>query len=298
MTTVEVFAPAKINLTLHITGQRADGYHLIDSLVAFAPVGDTLRLSRADEPALAVDGPQADGVPQDASNLVWRAAQTVPGVGPVSIHLTKHLPAAAGIGGGSSDAAAALRGCWALEQGAEAAGQKARTFEDDGEIRRLGADIPMCVYPTTLRARGIGEDITPVPIPPVPAVLINPRVPVSTPSVFAALESKTNPAMVDPLPVFETAPTLIDWLRSQRNDLEPPARRIAPVIDTVLHSLSGTPGCALARMSGSGATCFGLYDSDRAAQAAHDRLAEAHPDWWIASGSLGDMSDRAMPRLS
>lgn len=298
MTTAEVFAPAKINLTLHVTGQRADGYHLIDSLVAFAPIGDVLRITSATRPSLTVDGPEAGGVPRDASNLALRAAEIVPGAGPVSLHLSKYLPAAAGIGGGSSDAAAALRGCWALQGGPDDARGRIQSFVDNGSLGGLGADVPMCVYPASLRARGIGEDITRVQIPWLPAVLVNPRVPVATPAVFAALQTKSHPPMEEPLPLFNSAAAFTDWLATQRNDLEAPALQIAPIIDTVLNALQDTSECTLARMSGSGATCFGLYPTEHAAEVAHEDLAQSFPDWWIASGSLGDMSDRAMPRLS
>lgn len=280
MSRIEVFAPAKVNLALHVTGQRADGYHLLDSLVAFAPFGDRLWLEPAGHSTLTVTGPEAAGVPEGPENLVLQAAAFAGATAAIALH--KALPPASGIGGGSSDAAATLRGLIAmgaaLPQGLE----------------RLGADIPMCLTPHPARARGIGEDLTPVTLPPLPAVLVNPRVAVPTPAVFKALTWRNNP----PLPEIPGGDTeaFIDWLSRQRNDLEPAAVAIAPAIFTALTVLRATPGCRLARMSGSGATCFALYASEKDAEAACARVRIAHPSWWSACGVLGDQTGAGRPQ--
>jgi 4-diphosphocytidyl-2-C-methyl-D-erythritol kinase len=239
-----------------------------------------LVLSDAAAVTLTVDGPQAAGVPVDATNLVLRAAALVaPGRG-LSIRLSKYLPPAAGIGGGSSDAAAVARALGAT---------------DPAPLRALGADVPMCLTPRPWRSRGTGEVLAPAALPPLPAVLVNPRVAVPTAPVFAGLARRDNPPLPDALPALPDAATAIDWLATQRNDLEPPALAIAPVIGAVLTALAATPGCGLARMSGSGATCFGLYPTDTAAAAAARALRAAHPDWWIADGPLGDQTAAAAP---
>lgn len=267
MATETVLAPAKINLALHVTGQRSDGYHTLDSYVAFADFGDVMRVSRANTMSLSVSGPFAQGVPTDAGNLCWRAAERF-GV-PVEIELKKNLPAAAGIGGGSSDAAAVIR---ALER---LAGHPAPF---DPIV--LGADVPVCMVAHAAHMQGIGDWVLPLQMDPLPAVLVNPRVALATSDVFAALAHKENPAMT-PWPEGGGAPAALSWLAQQRNDLEAPARRLCPAVDQVLAALGATGGCELARMSGSGATCFGLYDRPEAAAAAAAELAASHPDWWI-----------------
>ncbi|MCK8483431.1 4-(cytidine 5'-diphospho)-2-C-methyl-D-erythritol kinase [Aliiroseovarius sp. S2029] len=270
MSIIKVFAPAKVNLTLHVTGQRKDGYHLLDSLVAFADVGDRVTVMPAPAPRFEVTGPRADGVPTDDANLVARAAALFDI--PVHILLSKHLPASAGIGGGSSDAAATLlalsdlTGDTKLPEGAT----------------ELGADVRVCLMRQAARMRGIGEDVTPYhDLPPLFAVLANPGIAVSTPAVFAALATKTNPTMPKKLPKGLKTRGFIDWLATQRNDLEAPAIDAAPVIASVLQALSSLPGARLARMSGSGATCFALFDTEKAAQDAARGLSARQPDWWV-----------------
>lgn len=286
MTEIEVFAPAKVNLALHVTGRRGDGYHLLDSLVAFAPLGDVLRLSPAEGFSLSLSGPEAAGLPAGPDNLVLRAAALMgPGPG-ARFALQKRLPAASGIGGGSADAAAALRGLGAL--------RGPGTALPEG-LAQLGADVPMCLHPRPARTRGIGDQITPVALPPLPAVLVNPRQELSTPSVFNALQNKENPPLPE-IPPFAGAAECIDWLAGQRNDLQAPALALAPVIGTVLAALSARPGCRLARMSGSGATCFGLFATTAEAEAAAQALAAAHPGWWVGAGLLGDQTAAAEPR--
>ncbi|TCO73002.1 4-(cytidine 5'-diphospho)-2-C-methyl-D-erythritol kinase [Rhodovulum euryhalinum] len=272
--TVEAFAPAKINLTLHVTGQREDGYHLLDSLVVFADAGDRLGFAPAGNLTLTVTGPRAAGVPSDGRNLVLKAAALFGAGRGAAITLDKHLPAAAGIGGGSSDAAAALRGLsqlWGLP------------LPDAAAVLSLGADVPVCLAPRALRMRGVGEEIAEGPrLPSMGLVLVNPGVEVPTPAVFKALARKDNPPMPHP-PGWATAAVMAHWLRDQRNDLEAPARALAPVIGEVLAAIAATPGCLLARMSGSGATCFGIYDNRTEAEAAAAALRAQAQGWWVAA---------------
>ena len=302
MTTVEVFAPAKVNLTLHITGQRDDGYHLIDSLVVFGPVRDRLIIQDGKMLSLTVEGPEAAGVPADMSNLALRAAEIGSEGRGASLLLEKHLPAASGIGGGSADAAAALRGMLmrredlAAEDWALPDDTALRPFAE--QILSLGADVPMCLLSKPCRARGIGEKLEFVALPKLPALLVNPRVPVPTGAVFGGLQSRDNAPMTDHLPNFPDAGALIDWLAEQRNDLQKPAIAAAPVIGEVLDVLAVLPGSRLARMSGSGATCFALFDTTEAAMTAGDKLNAAHPNWWLAGGELGDQSRLAIPRVT
>lgn len=272
---VRSFAPAKVNLALHVTGRRGDGYHLLDSLVAFAGVGDDLTIAPAAETALRIDGPQAAGVPADATNLVLRAAAGMEGP-PVAIALTKRLPAAAGIGGGSSDAAAALRGLLAL-------GHRPRGGLEALALS-LGADVPVCLAGLPARMSGIGEILAPLPpLPPLWLVLVNPGVPVPTGACFAALDGCFGPPLPAPPPRgWPDAATLAAWLAQQRNDLEPPARSLAPAVSEALAAIGATQACLLARMSGSGATCFGLFASAEAAEAAARSLSAARPAWWVA----------------
>ena len=267
-------APAKINLTLHVTGQRADGYHLLDSLVVFADLGDRLTLPPAATPALSVAGPMAAGVPAGADNLVLRAAQVM-GVA-LDIRLDKHLPAAAGIGGGSSDAAAVLRGVLALRPD--------KTLPVDNGLS-LGADVPVCLVARAARMRGIGEQVSPVDgLPPLHAVLVNPRVSVSTAVIFRTLARRDNTPMPAVLPPWADAVELAVWLAAQRNDMQAAAIVAVPVVGQVIASIAATQGCLLARMSGSGATCFGLFaDADSAAHAAQSL---AGTGWWVKAVRL------------
>ena len=276
---VRAFAPAKVNLTLHVTGQRPDGYHLLDSLVAFADIGDHISAKNADETSVTVSGPRAAGVPTDARNLMVKAAHLMDSERPVALSLEKTLPAASGIGGGSSDAAATLRALAELWD---------VPMPDASDTLVLGADLPVCLAPGPQRMAGIGEQIT--PLPPLPAcdiLLVNPGVHVATPSIFKALGSRDNAPMPAQLPVWETAADLADWLSTQRNDLEPPAVATAPVISDVLAELSAAEGVLLARMSGSGATCFALFESESPdIEDAAKSIASRHPEWWVQAGKL------------
>jgi 4-diphosphocytidyl-2-C-methyl-D-erythritol kinase len=270
------FAPAKINLALHVTGRRADGYHRLDSIVCFADLGDWVTLTPAPAIALGVTGPMAAGVPDDNRNLAWRAAAMFdPNIG-VDIHLEKHLPAAAGIGGGSSDAAAVLRGVSDMWQ---------RPLPNRADILALGADIPVCLRAGACHMAGIGEDIKDIPtLPPLYAVLVTPNIAVPTGVVFNGLTC-ANTAPLPPLRWSGFA-DFIAWLQITRNDLEPPACAYAPAIRQAISRLQGQPHCALARMSGSGATCFGLFEKRDHAQTAARALAATYPDWWVQAAML------------
>ena len=275
---VSAFAPAKVNLTLHVTGRRPDGYHLLDSLVVFASVGDRIDLSPADGLTLSVDGPEAEAAPRGPENSVLRAAAHVGAR--VNIALWKVLPAQAGLGGGSADAAATLRAL------AYATGRAVDCAEVAG-AEALGADVPVCLRGLPARMSGIGEVLAGVPpLPPAWLVLVNPRVPVSTPAAFAALARRANAPMPPGLPRWTSAADLAGWLSAQRNDLQPAASRLAPAIGRALAALRQTAGCHLARMSGSGATCFGLFADRRVAEAAAARLRAHRPDWWIEAGHI------------
>ncbi|MBA5777645.1 4-(cytidine 5'-diphospho)-2-C-methyl-D-erythritol kinase [Stappia sp. F7233] len=283
------FAAAKVNLALHVTGRRNDGYHLLDTLVVFPDIGDRLSAEPGDSVTLVLEGPFAAALSAESADgdLVLKAARLLATLSPrplpgARLTLEKALPVASGIGGGSADAAAALRllcSFWNLEP-------------DEAELHglalQLGADVPMCLASKTARITGIGEDIVPLAgIPPFGIVLANPGVPVPTPLVFAKLASRDNP----PLPAipgggFESLSRFIDWLGSTRNDLEASAIEAAGEIADVLNALRSDPDVALARMSGSGATCFAITGSRRDADAIAARLRQTHPDWWIAAGAV------------
>ncbi|QUS35890.1 4-(cytidine 5'-diphospho)-2-C-methyl-D-erythritol kinase [Falsirhodobacter algicola] len=270
MTRIEALARAKINLTLHVTGRREDGYHLLDSLVVFAGIGDTLSGTEAEDLTLSVSGPEAEALRDEPDNLVLRAARLMGGR--ASLRLEKVLPVASGIGGGSADAAAALK---------VMAGLTGRSLPRPEDVVALGADVPVCLNAQAVRMSGIGERLYPVLMPKAWLVLANPRVPVPTGQVFARLGGFGAP-MPD-IPVFPTVIELARWLRGMRNDLEEPARQVAPIIGTVRDALDALPGCLMARMSGSGATCFGLFSTEAEARAGAARLPAA---WWTAAAPL------------
>lgn len=278
MATETALARAKVNLCLHVTGRRGDGYHLLDSLVVFAETGDRIDAEAADDLSLTVTGPKGAGLSAGEDNLCLRAARSFGLSRGARITLHKHLPVASGIGGGSADAAAVLRGLSRLWQVA---------LPDAAALLRLGADVPVCLAGRPARMRGVGERLDPVEVlPPAWLVLVNPGIAVSTPEVFRGLERRDNPPMPETLPVFADTPALAAFLRAQRNDLEAPARHIAPVIGDAIAALTDQPGCLLARMSGSGATCFGLFAAEAAAQAAADQLRGRQPGWWIQAAAV------------
>jgi 4-diphosphocytidyl-2-C-methyl-D-erythritol kinase len=278
-------APAKINLHLHVVGRRPDGYHLLDSLVVFAGAADRLTVEEADGLSLAVTGRFAAGLDGEGDNLVLRAARALAASAGVRaagrLVLEKNLPVASGIGGGSADAAAALRllsRCWGIDAGGLAAGLETLAAG-------LGADVPVCVASRPALMSGIGEVLTPAP--PLPAagmVLVNPGVAVSTPAVFRARESGFSGLAAWPSGGWADAESLAASLRETTNDLEAPALRLAPVIGEALAALQADPRCLLARMSGSGATCFGLYTDSRVARAAAEAIR--YPGWWVWGGAI------------
>lgn len=273
-------AAAKLNLALHVTGQRADGYHLIESLVAFADFGDEVTVELAETDAFVVSGPFASWVPIDGSNLVIAARDLVRDLlagsdtPPVRITLDKRLPVASGVGGGSSDAAAAIKALIAL-WGAQIDERKLAAAAVS-----LGADLPMCLAGRPLIARGIGDEIEPLDsFPAIHAVLVNPGAQISTPDIFRALEKRDN----DPLPAWAAAGDALQLagaLTGLRNDLQRPAIAQCPAIGDVLEALRAN-GAALARMSGSGATCFGIFDNPGPAFAAADVIHKRQPGWFV-----------------
>jgi 4-diphosphocytidyl-2-C-methyl-D-erythritol kinase len=282
--TVSEFAPAKVNLYLHVTGRRDDGYHLLDSLVVFVDVGDQITVSPSDGLSLRVTGPFANAIAGGASdNLVLRAAQALAGAAGVEpraeILLDKQLPVAAGIGGGSTDAAAALRALMSLWQ----VSMDPETLFDIA--LDLGADVPACLIGQPVVMSGIGNVLTPIPggWPTLNLVLVNAGRPLSTAAIFQAREGAFSMAR----PLTSELASLEDVmavLAGRRNDLEPVACALAPEVGETLTELAARPDCLLARMSGSGATCFGVFPSPGAASFAARQLAAAHPSWWVVAG--------------
>jgi len=272
-------APAKINLFLHAGAQREDGYHELESLVVFTGIGDDLTFEAADALSLALDGPFAAALKNEPDNLVLRAARALSAHAGARITLTKNLPVASGIGGGSADAAAALRGLmqlWKLAVPPQALHEIALS---------LGSDVPVCLASAPAWMTGRGEHIQAVHLSVNAAmVLANPGVSVSTAEVFANLEDRTGMGAINPDRIRSTQ-ELCEYLKDTRNDLEAPARAIAPVISDVLAALSKS-GAMLARMSGSGATCFGIYENDAAANAAAVAISKTQPGWWVKATNI------------
>jgi 4-diphosphocytidyl-2-C-methyl-D-erythritol kinase len=281
-------APAKVNLTLRVLGRRDDGYHEIESLAAFADCGDRLTLTPGGELALAVGGPQAGQAGADADNLVLKAARAlaarISGIQLGGFSLEKNLPVAAGLGGGSADAAAALRliaRANALPPG------DPRLYE---AARATGADVPVCLDPRPRLMRGIGEKLSePLVLPPLPTVLVNPGVALATKPVFAAWRPAVKPSAPFDLAATKGngAEELLRILAAQANDLESAAIKLAPMVADVLAGLRGLSGCRLARMSGSGATCFAIFSSTAEATAAAKIMQGTNPNWWVRACVLG-----------
>ncbi|WP_010546158.1 4-(cytidine 5'-diphospho)-2-C-methyl-D-erythritol kinase [Sphingomonas elodea] len=272
--TVTEQAPAKLNLALHVRHRRPDGYHELETLFAFVEHGDTVRVVPAETDSFTLDGPFAPVLAAEGDNLVTRAAtrfREAFGGGAHSIALEKRLPVASGIGGGSADAAATLRALAALHG---IAPEDTRLF---AIADALGSDVPACLLGRTALGRGRGEQLAPVAgLSGMPVLLVNPGVAVSTAAVFRGWDG------VDRGPIGSG--DLLDVARGGRNDLEPPARALAPAIDAVLAALAVQEGVLLARMSGSGATCFALFDTQTARDAAAATLAGR--DWWLAATRL------------
>jgi 4-diphosphocytidyl-2-C-methyl-D-erythritol kinase len=279
-------AAAKVNLTLRVLGRRADGYHDIESLVVFAHIGDDLAFTPGEALALTVSGPTAAAAGDIADNLVLKAARAfsaqVAGLQVGAYALSKRLPVAAGLGGGSADAAAALR---LLAHANGIALDDARLMQ---AARATGADVPVCLDPRPRMMRGIGDILSaPLELPKLHAVLVNPGVAVPTKMVFAGLNLDQTSRAAEASPRWSSnLADLIAALAKDRNDLERPAIELQPVIAELLSVLRDLPGCRLARMSGSGATCFGLFDTGDAAASAARTLRVSYPNWWVEPTTL------------
>jgi len=286
-------ARAKVNLTLRVVGRRVDGYHELESVVAFADCADRLSLTPAPELQLVTTGPLAQACGAAADNLVLKAArllgERVPNLQQGGFTLDKVLPVAAGIGGGSADAAAALR---LLARVNGLAVDDARLVE---VARLTGADVPVCLPSRACVMTGVGESLLPLALPKLPCVMVNPRVAVATRDVFAALGLRHGELLVGASDVLEApgwpeaGASVEDWveaLAAGSNDLEAPAMRIQPVISGVISALNATNGAWLARMSGSGATCFAIYENTAEAGRAAQKIRLDHPQWWVHAGTL------------
>ena len=284
---------AKVNLTLRVVGRRVDGYHDLESVVAFADCADRLSLLPGAELQLKIAGPLAAACGETADNLVLMAArllgERVPGLKVGAFTLDKVLPVAAGIGGGSADAAAALR---LLARANGLAADDARV----SEVAQLtGADVPVCVASRACVMTGVGENLSPLALPKLPCVMVNPRLAVATKDVFAALGLRSGELLVGVTDVIqapawpEAGASVEEWveaLAASSNDLEEPATRIQPVIGDVISALNATNGAWLARMSGSGATCFAIYENTAEAGRAAEKLRGDRPQWWVHAGTL------------
>jgi len=285
MASVEIFAPGKINLFLHVIGRRPDGYHLLESLVAFADIGDRIAVSESPHWRFAIHGHFGKDLDPAQTNTVSTAAHFIANAAnkPSTLHitLTKNLPVASGIGGGSSDAAATLLACQQLWQLPSLPSTR-------DIIAVLGADMPVCLRRRPTLMRGIGDELTEIGrLPDCNVVLVNPGQSLPTASVFKSFsEAFSRPLANVPAGGWANVDDVIGFLRATRNDLTGVAENIVPAISTVLEALAAQPGCLLARMSGSGATCFGLFHGPGQAQAAAANLAQSRPAWWIKAGRL------------
>jgi 4-diphosphocytidyl-2-C-methyl-D-erythritol kinase len=284
---------AKVNLTLRVNGRRVDGYHDLESVVAFADCADRLTLTPGPDLDLTMSGPLAQACGETSDNLVLKAArllaERVPNLKTGCFNLDKVLPVAAGIGGGSADAAAALRLLAQLN---------GLSLDDPriAEVAQLtGADVPVCVRSLACVMTGVGETLQPLSLPIMPCVMVNPRVPVATRDVFNALGLRNGELLVGASDVLlqddwpEAGASLEDWveaLAAGSNDLEAPAMRVEPVISEVIAALNASNGAWLARMSGSGATCFALYENTAEAGRAAEKIRREHPGWWVHAGTL------------
>lgn len=281
---IRVFAPAKINLLLHVGDSRDDGYHELQSIMAFADIGDELVVARGEGLLLSVEGPFADALKGEADNIILKAARALAERGGVAanakITLIKNLPVSSGLGGGSTDAAAALRGLCKLWQ--------VNLIEADLQAiaMSLGSDVPVCLKGRPCWVEGIGEKLNVIPIfPTLYVVLANPGIAVSTAQVYRTLKVRSGIAREHPA-TFRDANALIGFLEAADNDLEEPAAAIEPVVLDVLAALCAEETTLLARMSGSGATCFGLCGSAEIAREMAARIAAAHPGWWVKTAKL------------
>jgi 4-diphosphocytidyl-2-C-methyl-D-erythritol kinase len=283
---ITVAAPAKINLSLHVCGKRADGYHLLDSLVVFAGVGDGITVRPAETITLKITGPFGAALASEPDNLVLRAARLLAAKHGIArgadITLEKNLPVASGIGGGSADAAATLTACGTLWD------VDAQALDDREIAASLGADVPVCLRGIPAFMSGIGEIVEPAPLLPAAwLVLVNPGEPLSTKDVFKALQGRFSaPMQRDGVRNLRDAMALAEVLRNFHNDLMTPAKELLASVNAVLEALAATPGCLLARLSGSGPTCFGIFGDKRAAEDAAAHIQTAQPRWWTAAAPM------------
>jgi 4-diphosphocytidyl-2-C-methyl-D-erythritol kinase len=285
--TLTEIARAKVNLTLRVLGRRPDGFHELESLVAFADIGDVVTLDVGSPAGVTVSGPFARAI--DGENIVERTLRRIAEVAPSlrigAVGIEKRLPVAAGIGGGSADAAAVLR---AVRRANPA---HASTVDWPALAATLGADVPVCLASTAQFMWGAGRETVRLPtLPSLPAVLVNPGVPLGTAAVFGALNAPPAPVRAAPPPVpgpFNDETSVRAYLRASGNDLEPVARALCPEIDRVLAALAGETGVSAARMSGSGATCFAIFETAAEADATAGRLSTRYPGWWVVATALG-----------
>lgn len=291
MRAIRLDAPAKINLFLHVTGRRPDGYHLLESLVVFADISDEIEVSPSDTFELTVQGPFAKDL-SSTDNIVLKAARYLQkrhGIREAArIHLTKNIPISAGLGGGSSDAAAVILALEQLWNCPALPGADVLT-------QQLGADVPVCLRCQPTIMRGIGEDLSQAEdFPSCGVLLINPGRPVPTAEVFRAVRPPFSQPFLRIGPAdWRTFEDLTAFLNSTKNDLTAPAAALAPIVNDCLNVLSATVDCALGRMTGSGATCFGLFRTEQEARGAANAISKSYPAWWIKSGKM--LSMRAQP---
>ena len=271
---IELIARAKVNLALHVVGRSTRGRHLLDSIVSFTKFGDSVEVEGDCGRILNVTGPMASSVPHGPSNLALRAAELSGRFNGYRISLVKRIPVAAGLGGGSADAAAVLCSLSRLNQS---------SLPSPDEIMSLGSDVPVCLFGKNARVQGEGEQVLPLEtLPSFPMVLVNPGISLSTKEVFAALSNSAN-SPLDSLPGDGSKDLWLSWLARQRNDLESAARNLLPAVDGVLSGIRDRAGCRLARMSGSGATCFGIFETDEQARAAAEDIQALNPGWWVVA---------------
>ena len=279
---LEEKASAKVNLCLQIVGQKSNGFHLLDSIVGFTEFGDHLSFKKSDELELTMKGAFSDQIPVDKSNLILKAAELLKKINNIKtgahITLTKNLPPSAGLGGGSSDAAATIRGL-------------SRLWDTDlpeiDDLMKIGSDLPVCINQKTQHMKGFGEVLEEInTFPNLPILLVNPLKKVSTQAVFRMLKNKKNPPLSKYEKLFQTKKDWINWLLLQRNDLMEPAVKVEPVISEVLRLISKQISVEKVSMSGSGATCFGIFENKSDCDLAMKRIRLERPDWWSVSTEI------------
>ena len=279
---LEEKASAKVNLCLQVVGQKSNGFHLLDSIVGFTEFGDHLSFKKSDELELTAKGAFSDQIPLDKSNLILKAAELLRKINNIKtgahITLTKNLPPSAGLGGGSSDAAATIRGLsrlWGTD------------LPEIDDLMKIGSDLPVCINQKTQHMKGFGEVLEEInTFPNLPILLVNPLKKVSTQTVFRMLKNKKNPPLSKYEKLFQAKKDWINWLLLQRNDLMEPAVKVEPVISEVLRLISKQISVEKVSMSGSGATCFGIFENKHDCDLAMKRVRLERPDWWSVSTEI------------